>query len=180
MTSLQPSLGWAGPAPVDILVTNRTGSAVAIGDVEILDHCRLDAASTTNAPGATTAGLANIVVPTYDITTDTLTLVCAISGVVQQIAADDGPPIRFRLQGYCDNVAVDGTIVLRTSVCGIGDGTEAAVVLTPYVIDGNAGSAISRKIVFIPLTARTGAGLTDGWFNGISGFGSILSVTDIT
>jgi len=53
-------------------------------------------------------------------------------------------------------------------------------VLTPYVIDGNAGTAVSRKIVFIPLTARTGAGLTDGWYSGIHGFGSILSVTDIT
>ncbi len=175
----QAGLGWMGPDAIEILVTNRTGSAVAVGDVEVLDHCRLDGDSTTNLVGVSTGGVGNIVVPTYDSTTDTLTLVCAISGVVQSVAADN-LKCRFRLKGYCGAVATDGTIVLRTSVCGIGDGTEAAVVLTPYVIDGNTGTAVSRKIVFIPLTARTGAGLTDGWYDGVSGFGSILSITDIT
>jgi len=183
MTSLQPNFGWAGPAPIDILVTNRTGSAVAVGDVEQLDRIRSDAASTTNAPGASTAGIANIVVPIYDATTHPFTLACEIVGVVQQAAADDNPsPIRFRLQGHCDAVACSGTVVLLTSVGIIGDGSEVAVIADAQVtIDGNAqATLLPRKVVFLPLEARTGAGTTPGWFSGVHGFGSILSTLDVT
>lgn len=176
------TIGWMGPVPVDILVTNRTGSAVAVGDVEQLDRIRSDAASTTNSAGVTTAGVANIVVPIYDATTHPFTLACEIVGVCLQAVADDGPLIRFRLKGQCDEVAVTGTVVLLTSVGIVGDGTEAAVVADAQVtIDGNAqATLLPRKVVFLPTAARTGAGTTSGFFDGINGFGSILSTLDVT
>jgi len=177
----QANLGWMGPDPIDILVTNRTGSAVAVGDVELLDRIRSDGDSTTNQVGVSTGGICNIVVPVYDLTTHPHTLSCDIVGVVQQAAADNARCL-FRLKGRCDAVSVSGTVVLLTSVGLVGDGTEAAVVADAHIaIDGNAqATLIARKVVFLPLTARTGAGTTDGWFNGVEGFGTILSTLDVT
>ncbi len=177
----QANYGWIGPDPVEIIVTNRTGSAVAKGDLEQLDRIRSDAASTTNYPGASTSGIANIVVPIYDATTHPFTLACEIVGIVMK-AADDDIKTTFRLRGDLEVVAVSGTVVLLTSVGIVGDGSEVAVIADAQVtIDGNAqATLLPRKVVFLPLTARTGAGTTNGWFDGINGFGSILSTLDVT
>lgn len=177
----QASYGWMGPEPIDILVTNRTGSAVAVGDVELLDRSRSDGDSTSNEVGSATSGIANIIAPVYDLTTRPHTLSADIVGVVLQAAGNDVKCV-LRLKGKCDAVAVTGTVVLLTSVGLVGDGTEAAVVADAHTaIDGNAqATLIVRKVVFLPLTARTGAGTTDGWFNGIEGFGCILSTLDVT
>lgn len=177
MTALQPALGWMGPQPIDILVTNRTGSDVVIGDVERLDNTRVDAASTTNAPGATTAGVANIVVPLLGDARGHY-LSTGIFGVVQQAVADDGPPIRFRLRGQCDAVNCETNVVLATFI-GVIQTAKEYVAIATSVLTTTDGAA-PHKVVFIPLTARTGLGVTDGWFDGISGFGSILSVKGLT
>lgn len=181
MSHAEAALGWMGPEPTIIGVTNRTGSAVVKGDVETLDRVRADAASTTQTVGASTGGICNITVPTYDATTQPFTLACELSGVVLRGVADDKPTL-FLMKGYCDAVAVTGTVVLLTSVGILGDGTEAAVIADAQVtIDGNAqATLLPRKVVFLPLTARTGAGTTDGYYDGINGFGSILSTLDVT
>lgn len=177
----QANLGWLGPDAIEIMVTNRTASAVQVGDLELLDRIRSDAASTTNHAGFATAGVANIVVPIYDATTHPFTLACDIVGIVMSSAADD-QLCRFRLKGKIDAVSVTGTVVLLTSVGIIGDGTEAVVIADAQVtIDGNAqATLLPRKVVFLPQTARTGAGLTDGFFDGVNGFGSILTTLDVT
>lgn len=176
----QANLGWMGPDPIEIVVTNRTASAVAVGDVELLDLIRSDAASTTNQAGLSTAGLANIVVPLYDATTQPHTLSAGIYGVVLKAAADDAKTT-MRLRGYQPTVSVSGTVVLLTSVGIPGDGSETAVIVDAQLaIDGNASTAIVRKVIFLPLTARTGAGTTDGMFDGINGFGYLLSTTDLS
>lgn len=175
--STQPSFGWLGPAPVEFIVTNRTGSAVAVGDVEMLDIQRIDAASTGNVIGSSAGGMANIVVPTYDGTTDPISLSCEIFGVVQKAAADDGVTT-LRVRGYCATVAADAAVVLRTSPCVAGDGTEKVHVATPVTCATDA--AIARKVIFLPLTAIGSAGTTDGFFDGINGFGTVLASTDLT
>lgn len=173
----QANFGWIGPETVDIMVTNRTTAAVVAGDVEMLDHTLIDAASTTNYAGSTTSGVSNIVVPVYDATTDPWQIFAGIFGVCQHGAADDRP-VRLRLRGSTELCHVSGTIVLRTSVCVIGDGSDSAVVAT--VATCATDTAMARKVVFLPLTARTGEGTTNGWFDGINGFGCVLSATDLT
>lgn len=172
----QAGLGWMGPDAEDILVTNRTGSAVAVGDVERLDNTRVDGDSTTNTVGLSTAGLANIVVPLLgDARGHYLSI--GIFGVVQQAVADDAK-CRFRLRGYCDSVSVETTIVLATAIMVIETAKEFVAVATS--VTNATDAAVPHKVVFIPLTARTGAGLTDGWWNGITGFGTISSIKGLT
>lgn len=177
MTSLQPSFGWAGPAPIDILVTNRTGTVLVVGDIERLDNTLVDAASTTNAPGASTAGLANIVVPLLGDARGHY-LSTGIFGIVQQVAADDGPPMRFRLRGHCDEVHVETTVVLATFI-GVVHTTHDYVSAATSVTCAT-DAAVPHKIVFIPLAVRTNEGTTNGWFDGINGFGTILSIKGLT
>jgi len=176
-----------GPETEIIYVTNRTGSAVAIGDVEMLDTIRSDAASTTNQIGVSTGGLGNIVVPIYDVATHPHTLSCGIYGVVLDAVGDD-VKCRLALRGKLDTVRCDTTVstgnnvALLTDVGIAGDGAEAAVIVSvQYDLDGADGlGVIARKIIFLPLTARTGAGTTDGFFDGMNGFGCMLSAVDIT
>jgi len=178
MTNIQSQYGWQGPDPIDILVTNRTGSDVAVGDVERLDNTRVDAASTTNSPGASTAGLANIVVPLLGDARGHY-LSTGIFGVVQQVAVDDNTsPIRFRLRGACDAVSVETTVVLATFIGVIETAKEYVAIATS--VTNATDAAVPHKVVFIPLTARTGAGLTDGWWDGINGFGTISSIKGLT
>lgn len=184
----QANFGWMGPDSIDIWVTNRTGSAVPIGDLELLDIFRSDAASTTNYAGATTSGVANAVVPIYDATTHPFTLACGIVGIAISAASADDREYRMRLRGPVDVVRCDTTastgnnVTLLTDVGIIGDGTEAAVIISAQItIDGNAqATLLPRKVVFLPLTARTGAGTTNGLFDGIHGFGFVLSTVDVT
>lgn len=165
----QASLGWLGPDAEEILVTNRTGSAVAIGDVEMLDIFRDDAASTTNQFGVAASGTANIVVPLAKARQ------MGIYGVVQKVAADDAVT-NLRLRGYCPVVAISAAAVLTTPTVYRGGTTENAVLNVPVTAgDATAGQGIPAKVIFIPLTAGTGT--TDGWFDGINGFGTVLSTT---
>ena len=173
----QASLGWMGPDAEEILVTNRRGASVAVGDVLVLDNGRVDADSTSNQPGIALSGVSNIVVVTAQ------TQLHGVFGVVQTSAADNGT-CRLRLRGFCDAVQVDATIVLSGATKSIVfPPAAAAVALRVLPADdaliGNVQTAtacVPMRTHFIPLTVRTGAGVTDGWFNGIGGFSSALVV----
>jgi hypothetical protein len=177
MTSLQGNFGWAGPAPIDILGTNRTGSAVAVGDVEMLDVFRDQAESVGNINGSSVGGLAscgqgNFVVPIAKARQ------VGIFAVMMQAAADDAN-VRGRLAGQVDACQVSATVVLTTPTIFVSPlSTENALLSVPVIAGtASAGQGIPSKIIFIPLTARTGAGVTDGWFNGITGFGATLETS---
>ena len=169
----QAALGWMGPEYEDIIVTNRTTTAVAVGDFEMLDHFQSDVASTTNTVGASTAGLANIVVPL--LAAGGAVVETGIFCVVMQGAADDAKT-RVRLRGYVPTLTCSGSVTLATSVIGPETGVETGVILAV----GTTSTAAARphKVVFIPLTGGTAT--PDGWFDGIHGFGYVLSVTGLT
>ena len=146
------------------------------------------AAELVEAPALAVAGVANIVVPVYDAATHPFTLAAGVTGIVQKSIALDDTKGTLRLRGYCPLVRCDTTastgnnVVLLTDIGIVGDGTEAAVIISAQVtIDGNAqATLLPRKVVFLPMTARTGAGITDGMFDGINGFGTVLSTADVT
>lgn len=173
----QSALGWNGPDKIDVRVTNRLGASVAVGDVVILDNGRNDADSTTNQTGVSTGGVGNIVAVT------TALQPYGMYGVVQRAAVDNGTTV-VRLKGFCDFVNVSATVVLagatKSIVTGPANTLVAALVLPAndaLIVDVTAATlAKPARIIFIPLTVRTGAGTTDGWFNGIEGFGTILKV----
>lgn len=172
----QHSLGWLGPQKVEIIVTNRTGSAVVVGDVERLDNTLVDGDSTTNVVGTAAAGVANIVVPLLGDARGHY-LSTGIFGVVQRGCADN-EKTAFRLRGYCDAVSVETTVVLATFIGVIQTAKEYVAIATS--VTNATDAAVPHKVVFIPLTARTGAGTTDGWFDGITGFGTISSIKGLT
>lgn len=164
----QAALGWLGPVATEVIVTNRTTAAVAVGDVLMLDRRRSDADSTTNVLGTAAAGIANAVVPgaaTLDtLNTDTF-------GVCLKAVADDGRTT-IRIRGYCPAVAVNAAVVLATARCHVTASAKTCTVISA----AEAVAGTIRKVVFLPITAVGGAGVTDGWFNGVEGFGSILIV----
>ena len=165
-----------GPDPIDIVVTNRTAAAVARGDQIMLDVRRIDAASTSNTPGLATAGLANAVIP--DTAGAAATIANASRGIfgICLAAAADDVKLSARLRGQCDVVNVAGDVVLATDEAwGPADATVAVTKMTQEAAP-QTNASHPCKVTFIPLTARTGAGATDGWFDGISGFGFLLLV----
>jgi hypothetical protein len=172
MSQTRGPFGWEGPEPTEIVVTNRTGSAVAVGDVEMLDNFRDQAESTSNTAGLSTAGVANAVVPLAKARQ------VGIFGVIQKSTPDD-QRTTMRLRGYCQKVRVSAAVVLTTPSLG-------AVPLTTEVVrvvvnqpagTAAAGEGIITKLCFIPLTAIGATGLTDGWFNGVEGVGWITEAT---
>ena len=166
---IESAFGWMGPDPIDIIVTNRAATTVALGDMLMLDQRRTDGDSTTNTPGLQTGGLANGITPVNTVPAD---LAAGIFGVCLNGAADN-VIVRLRLRGFVDFAAVAGTVVLATdpAYCPATGTRNITKVAT-----GNTGTAaaLPTKVVFIPLTARTGAGTTNGWFDGINGFGCVL------
>lgn len=163
----QAQFGWVGPDPIDILVTNRTGASVAIGDVLELDIRRLNAASTSNSVGIATSGIANAVVPVLTAASD---FAWAIFGVAQQ-AAGDATKLRLRLMGQVDLVTISANVTLATTVLGlIPQASKVALIATPQ--NTGAAGAVPTKVIFIPLTGGTTS--PDGWFDGVRGFGVIL------
>lgn len=168
----QAALGWLGPDIEEIIVTNRAGAAVAIGAVLMLDRRRADAASTTNVLGTAAAGIANGIVPGA-ATTDQM--VTEIFGVVQQAAADD-IKTRLMLRGYAAVVtfaAGDDVVLATTRVFVTPSATNVTAVNGAQENTGTA-AALARKVVFLPHTAVVTPGSTDGWWDGINGFGTIL------
>lgn len=181
MVTYQANLGWMGPDPIEIAVTNRRGSSVAGGDVVVLDNGRVDADSTSNEPGVATSGVSNIVATTTE------TQPYGVYGVVKASAADNFRTA-VRLRGKIDSVNVSATVVLSgatksvivgpvtTTVAAQVLAANAAALLTTLTASGGAVAGRPTKIIFVAMTARTGAGLTDGWFDGINGFGTVLIV----
>ena len=170
MGSITPTFGWAGPEPVDIMITNRTGGAVAIGAMLLLDNRRSDAASTNNIVGSTAAGLANGVTP-IALAFDSAS--AGIYGVVLQ-AMGTARTGRIRLKGAVD-FATTGAAVVLANARGVVTGASTNIRIVSAATETTAAAAaIATKVVFLPLTALAGAGTTDGWFNGIEGFGTIL------
>jgi len=167
-----------GPDAEDIWVTNRSGSAVAVGALAMLDNRRSDAASTSNQSGINSGGVANTVTPTRGDATSGFNLSNGIYVVAMSAAADDAP-FRGRLRGPVQKFSVNAAVVLATTAA-IGPkhltATGAVLTVVPTTTDG----AVPHKTLFIPLTAIGSAGTTDGWFDGIHGFGSVLSVTGLT
>lgn len=172
----QAAFGWLGPDKDLIMVTNRTGSANAVGDVLKLDQRRTDADSTSNNVGVAASGLANVIlVPT----TPTSDWAAGIFGVVMAVALNDRPH-PFLLRGKADTLRISGAVVLATveqlvaPVTGTDDAAgRSATISTP--VNTGAAAALPRKVIAIPLTAIGGAGTSDAWFDGINGFGTILS-----
>lgn len=170
----QADLGWFGPDPIDIRVTNRVGSAVAVGDVVALDVGRSDgdSSSTTQTPGDANSGICNVV--SGASATISIGPIRGLFGAVL-VAAGDNVKTTIRMKGRVDACSLSGTVVLATGLVTppVSGSSRAAVVNTS---SGNTGaaSAVLHKVIFIPLTARTGAGVTDGLFDGVNGFGMIL------
>lgn len=173
----QANLGWMGPDAEEILVTNRTGSAVAVGDVEMLDNFRDQAESTSNQVGAASGGTSSGGVGNAVVALAKARQV-GIFGVIQSAAADNAN-CRMRLRGYVERCAVDAAVVLTTpSICAVPLTTETVRVVTNQPAGtAAAGEGIITKVCFIPLTAIAGAGTTDGWFDGINGLGWVTTQT---
>ena len=169
--STQAAFGWMGPIPVEIMGMNRTGSAAAVGDMLMMDWRRTDGDSTSNSVGIAASGIANFILPASTQASDFSAT--GIFGIVQQAAGND-VACKVRLIGQCDAVKVAGTVILATDAAyGPANATSA---VTKQVLQAapQTNAAFPVKNVFIPLTARTGAGTTDGWFDGIRGFGFVL------
>lgn len=168
----QHSLGWLGPDKVEIVVTNRSTATVAVGDVLQLDRRRADAASTTNVLGTAAAGIANGIVPGA-ATTDQMAT--EIFGVVQRAAVDDAKTV-LRLRGFCDLVtfAAGDDVVLATSRVFITAGAANVTAVNGAQENSGTAAAVARKVVFLPHTDVVTPGSTDGWWDGINGFGTIL------
>lgn len=171
----QSNFGWNGPDKVDVRVTNRTGASVAVGDVVLLDHGRDDAASTTNAPGFSTAGLANIV-DIADLGAGAArqtAYACGIWGCVLKAAADDGVT-SVRLCGAVDSLRLDAAAVPATAnVVPPEPGTPLAAHVATTTNTADADDR-PKKVIAIVLVDPGAAGLGSGWFDGIRGFGSVL------
>lgn len=171
MVKTQASLGWLGPDAEDIIITNRAGASVAVGAVLQLDRRRADGDSTNNTVGSANAGIANGIV-IGAATTDQM--VTEVFGVVQQAVADN-VKCRFRLRGYCDAVSfITANVVLATSRCFPTPAGTSVTVSNAAQENTGTAAALARKIPFLPLTAGTAPSTTDGWWDGINGFGTIL------
>lgn len=167
----QASLGWMGPDPVSILITNRSGGTVAVGAVLQLDRRRADAASTNNSVGSENAGIANGIT-IGAATTDQM--VTETFGVVLQAAADDRRCL-LRLRGQVDACSfITNNVVLATTRCVATAGGTSVTPINAAQENSGTAAALARKVIFLPLTAGTAPGTTDGWFDGIAGFGTIL------
>jgi len=171
----QANFGWMGPDPIDILITNRSTASVAVGAVLQLDRRRADAASTSNQVGVATSGIANGIA-IGAATTDQMA--CETFMVVRQAAADDVKCVA-RLRGYCDAVsfvagAGSNNVVLATSRCVAGAATTGVIAFNGTQENTGTAAALIRKVIFLPLTAGTAPSTTDGWFDGVNGFGSVL------
>lgn len=149
------------PGTLDVVVWQRTGSAVAIGDLLQLDLALSQAESTqATVPGPSTSGFANAVVPAdFDN---------GIHGVVIDLltgAGADNTQVKIRVMGICDAYVIAAS----------GNATVGApgVAATSKNID--AVAAVDEKYIAIFLetkTTPTTRTLAKVWMNGISGFGS--------
>ena len=166
---IHASFGWAGPDAEDVVVTNRAAASIALGDLMMIDRRRSDPDSTSNSLGVQASGIANVITPVSTVPSD---LAANIFGVTLMAAGDNGKT-KIRLSGYVDAAAVAGDVVLASDDA-YGPVTATRNITKLVTANTGAAAALPRKALFIPLTARTGAGLTDGWFDGIYGFGTVL------
>lgn len=172
----QHSLGWVGPDKVEIVVTNRAGASVAVGACLQLDRRRADGNSTTNVLGTAAAGIANGVTPGAE-TTDQMSV--ETFGIVQNSAVNNGK-CRLRLQGFVDAVLMSAgsTVTLATCRCVVTPSARTiSASVAPQEVNNTATAGVFRKVVFLPHTTVAGGGSTDGWFDGIRGFGTICLLT---
>jgi hypothetical protein len=174
-----PSFGWAGPDSDDCIITNRTGGAVAVGDVLQLDNRRRDATSTSNTLGLNTAGLANGVFSNATVNGVAPVASDLAAGIFccVQSAAATAFKCKARLKGYVDALNMGAVAVTLATVEQIGppiSGTGLAAIAV-VVANSGAAAALARKVIFIPLTAKGAVqGTVDGWFDGVAGFGTVL------
>lgn len=177
MKQAVPQFGWMGPDQEMVEVTNRTGAAVVVGDCLTLDHRRRDVASTSQTLGLSTAGLANAILSNATVNAVAPVasdLATGVYGIVMKAAIDDART-RLLLAGYAASGSVSAAVVLATvgPISAPTSGTDGIMQIVT-VANSGAAAALTRKIIFIPLTATGGAGVTDGWFDGVNGFGSVL------
>lgn len=171
----QANLGWVGPDPIDVRVTNRTGGSVAVGDIVLLDHARDAAASTGNEVGSSAAGLANIIHggsidagAAFNTATSHGIWGCVLKAATQSSATT------IRLVGKVDALRVGAAVVLKTANL-TGSATPLVADVATTVDVTSVTTARPRKVIAIALTSTLGADVTDGWMNGVSGFGSVLA-----
>ena len=162
MTSFPVStIGMLGLSPDQQLVRvmNRTAAAATVGNLVMFDLHQTDAASTTFTTGATTSGLANVIVPATE------GLLYGWFGIVTQ--------------GGADNAEIE--VCVRGKVQALVTGTNLADEEADWLSGINAQSTIDtdvasggEKILGVPLEATAGATAESIWilFNGIEGFGS--------
>jgi hypothetical protein len=168
----QHSLGWIGPDKIECVVTNRAGATVAVGAVLMLDRRLADGDSLSNALGGAQVGIANGITPGA-ATTDQM--VTEIFGVVQRSAVDNAKTV-LRLKGFCDVVTFGAgdDVVLATSRVFITASARNVTAVNGAQENSGTAAAVMRKVVFLPHTAVVTPGSTDGWWDGINGFGTIL------
>ncbi len=141
-----------------VRVMNRSGARV-VGDLVQFDLHQTDAASTTFTNGATTSGLANVILPATE------GLLYGWFGIVT-IAGADNAAITICVRGK-----------VRALVTGANLADEEADWLSAQngqdTIDTDVASG-GEKILGVPLEATAGATAEMIWilFNGIEGFGN--------
>lgn len=166
---IESAFGWMGPDPIDIIVTNRCAATTIVGALLMLDQRRTDPDSTSNNSGIALSGVANVITPVNTVASD---LSAGIFGVGLNAAVDNAI-IRLRLRGFVDFAQVAGTVVLATDDSyGPATGSREITKLAPQA-NPQTNASFPRKVLFIPLTARAGAGTTNGFFDGVSGFGYV-------
>lgn len=154
MSSLAPPIGWGGPKTCDVRWFNRTGGALAVGALVVMDEDNSATESTNSEIGDPASGFAAAVVPA------TADLEAGIFGVVLQAAADDAQML-VRLRGNLD-------VMLVTGATALGDLLVAADGLTTVSV---AGVPVA-KVIAKARGTTAGAGSIAASFNGIEGFGN--------
>lgn len=163
-----PTFGLS-PEEIIRIVYNRTGSAVVVGDVAMLDTVAGDGDVTTHAPGASTSVYANAIAPGDDTTAD-LGAAAAVShayyGVWQKAGADNDPlPMLFK--------GITKVMVQRSA--GSGSVTPGLPLVVTTAEDLNAtiatGLGVTQRVLGIFRQAATTIStrvLADVEFDGIS------------
>jgi len=145
------------PASDTDTVFNRTGAALALGEVVMMDHKQSATECTNSIPGDSASVYRNVVVPT------TAGLDFAYFGLVvglgESVGADD-TEVDVMWRGRAPG-SIAGAVLVGVQVTG----ANGVVTLTDTIGAG-------FKVIAVMEEAATGAGSFDVLFDGINGFGT--------
>jgi hypothetical protein len=166
--------GWGlQTAAVDFAVTNRSGDR-AVGDLVMLDVGSSDAATTTFAEGAEAGAFANVILPAEAATgsANAFALQWGIFGVVVR---------ELEGGGLLDNTKM--IVRFRGTVQANVSGAAQTLAGEPLIAVGaqdhlDADAVAAEKVLGITLEATVDGTEELVWvlFDGISGFGNIVSI----